>query len=54
MRGEVEIEIDLNGIADHMGAVACRSKGGLCKDGYVRVKRVGTPVELAREPWPRS
>jgi hypothetical protein len=53
MRCEVEIDIDMSSIIYGMGARACQSKNGKCRDGYVTVKRIGKPSELSREanPW---
>jgi hypothetical protein len=49
MRCDVELVINLKNIALHMGARACLSKAGKCRDGEVTVKRVGEPLEVKRE-----
>lgn len=42
----VEVIVDLDSIARYMGSRACTSKGGICKDGFVTVKKMGIPKEV--------
>ena len=47
-KGTVTVEIDMKSILSHQGGLAMRSKSGVCRDGFVKVKRATPGVEISR------